>query len=221
MDAATFQRITTIYNRAAAGDPAARGFVGRTMQRAQHGDQRACVVIGALQGIAKERSRIQNQIKARDLYAKLLKKDVYAKKTLTSILGGMKQGRPSAVQAFNLLRDVHLQHRASSWTGHGSPRTGHYPMPHHARPGIVFGAETPQLSTAALMDLLAMAQRILAAAVAPPIMRESFAMPAPLPYRAPSPKVVTTTKLPTALVTQQNPMLQGTTMRKSAWMFEQ
>lgn len=98
-------------------------------------------------------------------------------------------------------------------------------MPYANRPGIIIGAEPSQatLSPGALVDLLAMASRILAMAVVPtpPMGERGVLPPDALPYRAPAPKVVTTTKLPTALVTQQNPMLQGTTMRKSSWMIAQ
>lgn len=231
-----------IYNRAVAGDPVARSFVGRALSRARRGDRRAVVVVGALQALDRSRSWTHNRIKAQDLYDAVLRRDISARKTLGQILSGVRGGRPSAVRAYKLLQDVHLQRKASSWTGPGSPRTGHHPMPYHHRVGVYipglgevnvpsipgmpsapqpspmpipgFQALTPQ----ALIELLAFAQRILSAAVPP--MRMAPPPTTQLPYRAPAPRMVETTMLPKSLIMQADPMV-ATTMKRSAWMFQQ
>lgn len=256
MNQQAFQQITTLYRRAAAGDPYARHHVGAIVRRAQAGNHDALSVINVMHRLETERRNIQNRILATDLYDKVKAGDARAKKTLGQILGGVSKGRPSAVQAFKLLQKVHLQKKATAWTGPGSPRTGHHPMPSVNRVGIYVpglgevpnlpGLSTPPqmpqipqypqvpqypqapqapgghlpLTPQALVNLLSMATQILQAAS----MRgggERLLSPQ-LPYlpKRTNP-MVTTTKLQTALVTKPNPMLQGTTMRRSAWMFQQ
>lgn len=130
------QAITTLYNRAAAGDPAARAMVSHAVQRVYQGDRKAQIVIGALKEVHDHRVKTRNAILARDLYNGVRRGNAVAREKLGQIVEGARQGRPSAQKAFQMLQGIHLQSKAASWKGPGSPRTGHYPMPSAHRVGV-------------------------------------------------------------------------------------
>jgi hypothetical protein len=199
---AALQRLRSLHARASAGDPFALASVARIQSEADCGLPSAKIVIGALSRIDQERRAARIQVAARDLYERVERGEPRAILRFHSIRQAAAIGHVGAQDVLNILRNIHVQRRATQITGPGAPRTGTYPMPYQHRVGIEIPGQqgylplTPQ----AVMELLALAHRILAAAV-------PMTSPGELPMYAPAPNL---TKPVTALgdVSQ---------LRRAAW----